>query len=58
MLILQDLEDVLQRLNPRKQLSGKTVFHSWARMALPVRAPTESRGPFAFFDSLMRASRV
>ena len=34
--IKEDLEDVVTRLSPRKQLSGKTVFHGWARMALPL----------------------
>ena len=34
--IREDIEDVCDRLKPRVQLSGKTVFRGWARMALPV----------------------
>jgi len=34
--IKEDLEDVCERLRPRRQLTGKTVFRGWARMALPL----------------------
>ena len=34
--IKEDIEDVCERLQPRLQQSGKTVFRGWARMALPV----------------------
>eukprot|EP00966_Prymnesium_polylepis_P256833 5932703-Prymnesium_polylepis.1 len=35
--IKQDIEDAVQRLQPRRQLSGATSFRGWARMALPVQ---------------------
>ena len=34
--IKDDIEDVCERLKPRAQLMGKTVFRGWARMALPL----------------------
>ena len=34
--IKEDIEDVCERLKPRAQPAGKTVFRGWARMALPL----------------------
>lgn len=35
--IKEDIQDAVERLQPRRQLSGQTTFKGWARMALPVQ---------------------
>lgn len=35
--IKEDIEDAVQRLQPRRHLNGETKFKGWARMALPVQ---------------------
>ena len=35
--IRQDVEDVVARLQPWTAEDGKTIFNSWARMALPLQ---------------------
>jgi intron-binding protein aquarius len=34
--IRQDLQDVIRRLQPRKNKAGTTIFKGWARMAVPI----------------------
>ena len=34
--VKEDIEDAVHRMQPRRTMSGSTVFKGWARMALPL----------------------